>query len=114
MLAPHQLLDTNWGYALFLEGRPPAGLNQILEMALRENPHYALARDLRQLAPLVIIEISGDGYETYVRAQLAAGFKLGEIKPVSLSTTTHWKESFAPPPVSGVIDQGRPSRAGAG
>ena len=53
-----------------------------VETRLYENPQYAYARKLGQLAPL---KLAHDSYERYVHAQLARGARLGDIKPPVLT-----------------------------
>jgi GH3 auxin-responsive promoter len=53
-----------------------------VETRLFENPQYAYARKLGQLAPLRLVH---DSYERYVHAQIARGARLGDIKPPVLT-----------------------------
>jgi hypothetical protein len=94
MLAP-EAHSRGWRYVLFIEGGPhPCDLEPRLDTALRANPHYALCRDLGQLAALSVASITS-GYERYVAAEMARGLRLGDIKPVALSTRTDWRGVFA-------------------
>ncbi|MDR3228801.1 MAG: hypothetical protein LBT53_05255, partial [Puniceicoccales bacterium] len=43
-------------------------------------PHYAIARHLGQLAPARVRIADGDLKGTFLRAELAAGRRLGDIK----------------------------------
>lgn len=57
-----------------------AALAARLECGLQENPHYAIARHLGQLAPARVRIADGDLKGTFLRAELAAGRRLGDIK----------------------------------
>jgi hypothetical protein len=94
MLAPEQNLDGNWNYTLFIEGDPPIGIEHLLEAELRENIHYNLCRDLQQLGPVALCNISSGAYEVFTRIGLASGRVLGEIKPLQLSSRTDWRSLF--------------------
>ncbi|MBL0170923.1 MAG: GH3 auxin-responsive promoter family protein [Gemmatimonadaceae bacterium] len=73
------------GYELLLSTESLAGsverVAQRLEALLWENPHYALARRLGQLAPLQVVTIGEDDARDALRAH--AG-RLGEAKPRTL------------------------------
>ncbi len=56
-----------------------------LDHELRKNPHYALCRDLGQLAPLQCSSVPGGAY---FRAGMEAGQRIGDIKPRALSSRT--------------------------
>ncbi len=95
MLAPSPA-STPPHYTIFLEADfPPLPFTAALEQALRENPHYALCRDLGQLGPVQVQAIAGGGYERYTTAEISRGARLGEIKPVALSLRTDWHQHFA-------------------
>jgi len=67
------------GYVLHAEAEVDL---EAVETRLYENPQYAYARKLGQLAPL---RLAHDSYERYVHAQLARGARLGDIKPPVLT-----------------------------
>lgn len=69
------------GYVLYAERS--ADIDTI-ETRLCENPQYAYARKLGQLAPLRLIR-DANLYENYLQAQLARGTRLGDIKPPVLT-----------------------------
>jgi hypothetical protein len=69
------------GYLLYAEN--PADL-EIIEQKLAENPQYAYARKLGQLAPLRHIPLDRNAY---IHDQLARGTRLGDIKPLALVTS---------------------------
>ena len=58
-----------------------AELGSRLERALRENPHYALARRLGQLAPVRVVSVTPDAAHNELRR---APGRLGDIKPRTL------------------------------
>ncbi len=94
MLAPETDADGRWHYTLFAEGDFPPELPARLDAELRQNPHYALCRDLRQLGPLRSCPIARGAYQTFCAATAAAGRRLGDIKPQALSTRTDWRRAF--------------------
>ena len=65
-----------------------AELEQALEAELERNPHYRYAVHLRQLGPVRILPHpeAGDLRALHERARIAAGQKLGDIKPAALET----------------------------
>jgi hypothetical protein len=94
MLAPER--DAyGWHYTLFLENGDDATPRAAsIDVALRENPHYALCRDLGQLSELRICVVAGGAYEKFVAAETAQGIRLGDIKPAALSQRTDWARWF--------------------
>lgn len=95
MLAPEHSDCAPPHYTLFVEGGLPDLLVTRVDEALRENPHYALCRDLRQLGPVRCCIIPGHAYEIFCEAAIARGQRLGDIKPQSLSSRTDWRNTFA-------------------
>lgn len=92
MLAPDADGTGRWSYALFVEGDPRPELPALLDSELRKNPHYALCRDLGQLGPLHCFGVTG-AYEKLCSGA-AAGQRLGDIKPRSLSSRSDWQKHF--------------------
>jgi hypothetical protein len=92
-------------YRLFVEstalGSNPAVVVAMagdLEAGLCENPHYAYARRLVQLAPVEIVVLDpgkGPAWELYQRHCLLRGMRLGNIKPVALDAWPGWSAIFA-------------------
>lgn len=64
------------------------------ERALKENPHYAYALDLKQLSAIegTLIE---RGVETWERHMLSEGHRLGDLKLVKLDSKYNWREIFS-------------------
>lgn len=93
LLAP----DVPDGYTLFLEmdDDPPANLDRVLEDELAANPHYRAAVSLGQLAPARVFLIEKDGFELYLRRCRERGQRLGDVKPLALSTLPGWSEVFS-------------------
>ncbi|HMB74284.1 MAG TPA: Auxin-responsive GH3-related protein, partial [Gammaproteobacteria bacterium] len=60
-----------------------------LERSLCRNPQYAYARRLGQLRAVQLVQVDGL-YERYVTAQLEAGARLGDVKPVVLGSKPGW------------------------
>jgi hypothetical protein len=82
-------------YTLYLEGHAPSEIAKRMDALLRENPHYALCRDLGQLQPPALFLITGRGFETFAARELArSNPRLGDIKPCSLSVHTGWSNHF--------------------
>jgi hypothetical protein len=68
-----------------------------LEAGLCENPHYAYARHLGQLAPaeIAVLDSQGTpGWEVYERECFARGIRVGNIKPMALDPWTGWPAAF--------------------
>lgn len=84
------------GYRLILQGIPAsAHLQEDVQRALEENPHYRYACGIGQLAPVEIHALNGeDGWQLYERGCVARGQKLGNIKPVALDPRPGWDEVF--------------------
>lgn len=91
MLAPDH---DRAGYTLYVDRAPGPDALARLEEALRENPHYAYARDLDQLGALRLFVIEGDAHEAYLERRRALGGTLGEIKPAALSAASDWAAVF--------------------
>jgi hypothetical protein len=91
MLAPDH---DRAGYTLYVDRAPGPDALARLEAALRENPHYAYARDLGQLGALRLFVIEGNAHEAYLERRRALGSMLGDIKPTALSTASDWPAVF--------------------
>jgi len=91
MLAPDH---DRAGYTLYVDRAPGPDALARLEAALRENPHYAYARDLGQLGALRLFIIEGNAHEAYLERRRALGSTLGDIKPAALSTASDWPAVF--------------------
>ena len=81
-------------YTLYVEGRPELHWVAALDRTLRRNPHYTYCRDLGQLLTPRIFQISAQGFQSYAAHQAAHGARLGDIKPVLLSSTSGWSNIF--------------------
>lgn len=81
------------GYVLVCENDRDADLLPHLEAALRDNPQYAYARDLEQLAPLRALK-HPDPFAVVERCLLARGVRLGDVKPLALRRETSWLPLF--------------------
>lgn len=86
-------------YNAFIEAtRPAFELQRFVanvEQALRKNPSYNQALELKELGPIEMIQI-GKGIETWERFKLSRGQRLGAIKLVRLDTDHDWSEIFKP------------------
>lgn len=90
MLAP----EDN-AYVLFVQGTASRATRERLDRLLRDNPHYAYCRDLGQLAPPRLFEItSDDAHADMVMRLRNEGQRLGDIKPAALSVRTGWSKHF--------------------
>jgi len=95
LLAPEQY-STGWHYTLFLEGSLDETIASTrLDEELHANPHYALCRELGQLQPVRVYRIAGRGHETFLRREVAAGNRLGNVKASFLSQRAGWASHFA-------------------
>jgi hypothetical protein len=94
LLAPDQS-QSQIRYTIYLQGDAFPNIEQKLDELLRQNPHYSLCRDLGQLQPPALFRIRSNGYETFAARESAKGKRLGDIKPVSLSSETGWSTRFA-------------------
>ncbi len=77
---------------------PPANLAIKLDHALQANPHYALCRDLQQLKPVEVVLIPNRAYDRFAAAEVAKARRLGDIKPLALSSCADWSKCFADRP----------------
>ena len=96
VLAPVRAV-TGTSYTLFVESDEPQqrDLGRRLEQALRQNPQYAWCVELGQLAPARIARVGPDAAQVFISAQVASGQRLGDVKPLSLSSATDWHERLS-------------------
>jgi hypothetical protein len=101
------MLAPEWGdppaYHLFLQatgldGDTMARLVATIETRLRQNHHYAYARDLGQLGPIVPVTVGNDAEAIYLTACTAMGQRAGDIKPTYLHKAFGWKARFQTAP----------------
>lgn len=85
------------GYTLYLETeRPvPSELAGVLEEELAANPHYRAAVALGQLAPAKTFPVEKDAFLLYLRRCGERGQRMGDVKPLALSTLFGWSEVFS-------------------
>ena len=92
MLAPSH---ESAGYTLFLESRQCApDLAAILDVHLRENPHYDYARNLGQLSPVRVFRITQGGREDYIGHCEVLGQRAGSVKTTALDKRSGWEDVF--------------------
>jgi hypothetical protein len=86
LLAPAEEGPT--GYVLYLETEepPPVGLAEKLDEELSANPHYRLCRALGQLASVRIQTLKKDAFSRYLEHCRRRGQRVGDVKPLALST----------------------------
>jgi hypothetical protein len=94
LLAPDQD-EQGCRYTLYVEGRPPGNVAELLDRSLRRNPHYANCRDLGQLQPIRLFLIADRGYETFVKRETTEGSRLGDVKPALFSRKPGWSTVFS-------------------
>lgn len=96
LLAPDQR-PGGVGYTLYLESRrdPPLELAGQLDKFLSDNPHYAYCRRLGQLVPVRVFRVAGNAQHVYLEECRQKGRRLGDVKPVALSSETGWSGIFA-------------------
>ena len=70
-------------------------LRDRLEQGLCKNPHYAECRRLDQLNRVRVFLVDHAGNNTYLLASMAAGKRLGDIKPAKLSDRSDWSSVFS-------------------
>ena len=95
MLAPDGV-DKPERYTLYLEidSRPNISLCEELDEKLCSNPHYAACRRLGQLKQVKVFIISYAANHTYLLSSMSEGKRLGDVKPVKLSSRTGWSSVF--------------------
>jgi hypothetical protein len=93
MLAPDRCA-AGIAYTLFVasDGPTEPDLAARLERALRLNPQYAWCVDLGQLRPARVARVGPGAMSAFIGACVAGGQRLGDVKPVSLSTATGWRD----------------------
>jgi GH3 auxin-responsive promoter len=79
--------DSN-GYVLMTETGTPVSIGDV-EQRLCDNPQYAYARRIGQLAELRLMPVSRL-YDRYARAQMEQGILLGDVKPAALRKEPAW------------------------
>ena len=97
LIAPQES-EQSRGYTLFLESSESFAdvtrFAQRIEDLLRQNFHYRLAVDLKQIAPLRLFLIKHNAQQDYLRRCLEAGQKLGDIKPALFDCRSGWEYIF--------------------
>jgi hypothetical protein len=95
LLAPDRT-HTTPGYTLYVElgEAPPMLLGPALDAALNRNPHYRYCRSLGQLAPIRVFQSPAPMWPRYVEKCVENGQRLGDIKPLALSTRDGWSSVF--------------------
>jgi hypothetical protein len=93
MLAP-DMRGEREAYTLYVNSDAPVGTVAELDRLLSANPHYAYCRKLGQLGPPCLFRVSADAQMAYWRRLLAMGKRLGEIKPVGLSSLDGWSSQL--------------------
>jgi hypothetical protein len=93
MLAPDRCA-AGIAYTLFVasDGQTDPDLAARLERALRLNPQYAWCVDLGQLRPARVAGVGPGAMSAFIGVCVAGGQRLGDVKPVSLSTATGWRD----------------------
>lgn len=83
------------GYLLFIETSPEHAerISAALERRLCGGYHYALCRNLGQLAPIRAVAVK-NGASVYERACVERGQRAGAVKPAALETRIDWNEEF--------------------
>ncbi|MGD1080924.1 MAG: GH3 auxin-responsive promoter family protein [Candidatus Sulfotelmatobacter sp.] len=89
MLAPDRD-TTELRYTLYINADATEEMRTKLDGLLSANPHYAYCRRLGQLCPPRLFRVSDDAYSAYCQRLQAMGKRLGEIKPVGLSSLDGW------------------------
>lgn len=81
-------------YELYLECASPLSPEaaHALDTLLCENPHYELARRLGQLGAVQLCPTKKSAFDRYAASMVARGMRLGDIKPLRLSTISGWSQ----------------------
>jgi len=92
------------GYRLYVQGAALGAGSPLLkalaaglECGLGENPHYAYARRLGQLAAAEVVALDAQGepgWEIYRRQCVARGMRWGDVKPRMLDARPGWPAVF--------------------
>jgi len=95
MLAPDGVARPE-NYTLYLEAdiHLCEDLSDRLEGKLQANPHYDLCRQLGQLSKVRIFQVASSANQEYLLACKSEGKRLGDIKPIALSTRWDWSRVF--------------------
>lgn len=95
MLAPDGV-ERPEHYTLYLEAdiHLSTGLCDRLEGQLKANPHYELCRQLGQLNKVRVFQVACLANQQYLLACKSEGKRLGDIKPIALSTRWDWSRVF--------------------
>lgn len=80
-------------YALYVETTChwPDVATALLEQELCRNPHYDYCRRMGQLGAARFVRVGPGAYARYAGRLTESGTRLGDIKPVSLSSLGHWQ-----------------------
>lgn len=84
-------------YTLYVESDAPLdhAIGDRLEETLCANPHYAVCRRLGQLKKAKIFRVSHSANKYYLLSSATDGRRLGDIKPVKLSSRRDWSRIFS-------------------
>jgi hypothetical protein len=96
-------------YVLFLgaSAADARALATLLEEGLRENPQYAYAVRLGQLAPAEVCLVDRGAPWRYIERLRRSGMRLGDIKPAALSPLDGWRATFVEPAPAPALAGGR-------
>jgi hypothetical protein len=96
MLAPDEYPSGPPRYVLYLETEGPAHpeLASFVEEELGTNPLYRACVALGQLAPAAVFRVAGAAFPRYLQHCRERGQRLGDVKPLALSTAPGWRDVF--------------------
>jgi hypothetical protein len=96
MLAPDEHPSGPPRYVLYLETEGPASpeLASFVEEELEANPLYRACVALGQLAPAAVFLVAGAAFPRYLQHCRERGQRLGDVKPLALSTAPGWRDVF--------------------
>ncbi|MBW8878402.1 MAG: GH3 auxin-responsive promoter family protein [Acidobacteria bacterium] len=97
MLAPEADSASAPRYVLYVEiaGQAPPGLAAAVEEELAANPHYRACVALGQLAPAAVFFVEGSAFPRYLQQCRERGQRLGDVKPLALSSAVGWLDVFS-------------------
>lgn len=81
-------------YTLYVEGAIAPDAIANLDILLRTNPHYDWCREVGQLRAPRLFQITAGGFQSFVQRECANGSRIGDVKPLVLSTRNAWSQHF--------------------
>jgi hypothetical protein len=96
MLAPEVGSPSRYVAYLQLDASDAGAVARALDAELRENHHYAYARDLGQLGAIEAVAVGPEAHARYIAGCEALGQRAGDVKPCYLHRDVGWRSRLAP------------------